>query len=247
MRGIRRAGYVGLILMIVPALMLATLPRASDAELPADRPLAPISVGDRTLRLAVMGTSLTARYGWPRDLAQALSACLPQPVELRVFAEPGMGSAWGATVVAEVARFAPDIVLIEFAANDSDLRQLRSIGASRATHAGLIAALRADGRNPAIALMTMNPAFGLRGALRPQLDRFHAMYAALAAEAGTGLIDLAPRWRALLRTQDRRTILPDGLHPTESAQGRVMSAGLLPALGAALAPTYPDCAGLGSS
>lgn len=246
----RRPFAIVAVVALVVLGLLAAMPDFwpdEPAGAPAAVPLAPVAVLGRPLRLAVMGTSVTARYAWPRELAAALSQCLPDPVELRVFAKAGMGSAWGETMVADVARFAPDIVLIEFAGNDSDLRHLRSIAGSRATHRRLIAALRADGRTPSIALMAMNPAFGLRGALRPNLPGFYAMYASLARETGAGLIDFTSLWHEALRQADRASLLPDGLHPTEAAQARIMRAGLLPALGAALKDAYPACALLGGA
>lgn len=231
-RWVIAGGIAGL---VAGGLVLAD--RTPDAPPPGDVPLPAIVVPDRPLRLAILGTSLAARYAWPGALAARLSACLPQPVALGLFAKPGMGSAWGETVVAEAARFDPDIVLIEFLANDADLRHLRSIAGSRDSHARIIAALRAGGRAPAIALMTMNPAFGLRGLMRPRQAAFDAMYRGLAREAGTGLIDLAPRWREALRTADRATLIPDGLHPTEAAQAAIT----LPPIRAALAATLAAC------
>jgi lysophospholipase L1-like esterase len=244
MRSIRRVGYVAVALLALAIVGLGVMIRLPATAPPGDLPLAPVDLPDRPLRLAVMGTSVTARYAWPQELAAALSSCLPHPVLLGTFAKAGMGSAWGETVVADVVRFDPDIVLIEFVGNDSDIRHLRSISGSRATHAGLIAALRAAGRRPAIALMTMNPAFGLRGLLRPWMTAFHDMYRDLARTAGTGLIDTIPRWHALLATADREALMPDGLHPTEEAQSRVMLAATVPMLAAALADAHPACAGL---
>jgi len=245
MRGLRPAGYGAALLLALLVALAALLVRPdSGATGPGDIAMPAVPPLDRPLRLAVMGTSLSARYAWSQALADRLSSCLPHPVALGVFAEPGQGSAWGETVVAEVARFAPDIVLIEFLANDSDLRQLRTVSGSRAAHRRLIAALRAGGQDPAIALMTMNPAFGLRGLVRPRLDDFHAMYAALAREAATGLIDATSRWRAVLADADRASLLPDGLHPTESAQTTVMLQAIVPVLARALQESWPACAGL---
>jgi lysophospholipase L1-like esterase len=244
MRGIRRGGYAAVGLLAVAAAGLFLILQRPAGVAPGDVALAPVGVADRPLRLAVLGTSVTARYAWPRELAAALSACLPHPVEVGVFARPGMGSAWGETIVSEAVRFDPDIVLIEFVGNDSDLRHLRSIDGSRATHRRLIGALRAGGRRPSIALMTMNPAFGLRGLARPRMAAFHAMYRELAREADVGLIDTIPRWHALLATADRRTLLPDGLHPTDDAQSRVMLDATVPMLAAAVADAHPACAGL---
>jgi lysophospholipase L1-like esterase len=222
----------------VAAAGVMLVSRADNGPPAGDLPLPPVAIPDRPLRLAILGTSLTARYAWPRALAAALSACLPLPVELGLFARAGEGSAWGERVAPDAARFAPDIAMIEFLANDSDLRHLRSVAGSRASHRRIVAALRTGGHAPAIALMTMNPAFGLRGLGRPRLSAFEAMYRQLARDEGLGLVDLAPRWQAALRNADPARLLPDGLHPTEEAQAAVT----LPGIRAALSSALPGCA-----
>lgn len=207
----------------------------------AGRPLPAIPRLDRPLRLAVIGTSLTSRYDWPEQLAAILSGCLPQPIALHRFAEAGRGSAWGIQAAAAARRFAPDLVLIEFLANDADISRLRTVAASRANHRRIIAALQTGGARPAIALVLTNPAAGLRGALRWRLARFNAMYGALAAELDLGLVDTVPRWRHLLQESPQAAILPDGLHPSAEWQSRIMLAELVPALARALADAYPEC------
>jgi lysophospholipase L1-like esterase len=201
-----------------------------------DRPLPRIAAGSGPLRLACIGTSLTARGTWPRALADRLAAC--RPVELGVFAAPGMGSDWGLAQLPRVRDFAPDLVLIEFLANDSDLLRLGTVAASRDRHARILAALRAAPAPPAVALLLMNPAFGARGLLRTRLPAFEAMYAALAAEHRLGLVDTVPAWRAALAETPRATLLPDGLHPDPAAQTRIMLATALLPITVAL-----ECAG----
>lgn len=208
---------------------LATQPRPGELPLP-DAPLPALPAGEGPLVLVALGTSLSARYAWPSVLAGRLAACLGRPVRAETVAGPGMGSAWGVEQLGRVRALAPDLVLVEFATNDSDLRLGTSLATARASHAAIIEGLRMAGRAPAIVLMTMNPAFGLRGLSRPMLAAHNAQLAALARLHGTGFVDLAPRWRAAIAAEGQAALLPDGLHPTEAAQTRIMLDGLLPAL-----------------
>jgi len=183
--------------------------------------------GAPPLRLAVFGTSLTAGSHWPEATAAALERCLDRPVTLIRVARPGAGSAWGLAETARVAAAAPDIVLIEFAINDADLRDGIGLEASAANHRAILAALAQARPEARLVLMTMSPAERLRGLLRPGLARHYAAYRALAAETGAGLVDLYPRWRAL--PQAARG-LADGLHPTDAAAQAVILPVLVPYL-----------------
>lgn len=232
---------IGLLLAVGTALYVVW-----PADPVAARALPPVPLVDRPLRVAVMGTSLTARYQWPDALAAALSRCMPQPVQLRRFAEAGRGSAWGEQAAAAVRQFAPDVVLAEFLANDADILSLRTVSASRESHRRIVAELRSRGAQPVIVLVTTSPAAGPRGLLRFRLPRFGAMYAALSRELGLGLVDTVPRWRAVLQRSPWVDVMPDGLHPTEDWQTRVMLGALLPALAAALGDAYPACRDLGT-
>ena len=226
------------------ALMLLVAATGGPPAKLAPRAIPPIALADRPLRLAVLGTSLTARYRWPEALAGRLSACLGREVELGRFAAPGQGSAWGEQAAEEARRFAPDLVLVEFLANDADLRHRRGVAGSRESHARIIATLRRDGARPAIVLVAMGPAFGPRGWLRTRLDGFHAMYAALAAEADLGLVDTMPAWSEALAATPAASLFPDGLHPEPAAQQRVMLETLLAPIGRALSAAQPGCGAL---
>jgi len=166
-------------------------------ELPRDRAL-PQTAGAAEMpngpeRITVLGTSLTALYDWSTRLEAVLSACLDQPVRITVIARPGTTIAWGADQVAMVAASAPDLVLVEFAINDADLRGGLSPAGAAQRHRDLIAALRAAiAPAPRIVLMTMNPARGPRGWMRPRLAAHYANYVDLARTADLGLVDLYP-------------------------------------------------------
>lgn len=70
------------------------------------------------------------------------------------------------------------------------------------------------------------------------------MYAALAQDQALGLVDTVPRWRTALEENPWVLVMPDGLHPTQEWQSRVMLAELVAALADALDDAYPSCHGL---
>ncbi|WP_165612634.1 SGNH/GDSL hydrolase family protein [Limimaricola pyoseonensis] len=179
--------------------------------------------------MALLGTSLSARYDWPARLGARLTACLGRPVMVEVVARPGAHSGWGVAQVGRVAALRPDLVLIEFAINDADLRDGRSLAQAGAAHRAIVAGLRAQRPGAAIALMTMSPAQGPRGWMRPRLGAHLAQYRDLAAALDLGLVDLTPRWRALPRAA--RGLKADGLHPEPG----VAAAVILPVLARAIA------------
>ncbi len=185
----------------------------------------PALTDQRPLRIAVLGTSLTARYAWPEGLRAGLEACLGRPAEIAKTAKAGAGSDWGVEAAAGVAADQPDLTLIEFSINDADLSDwVRGGGASlegsRRRHLAMIDALRAANPAMRIALVTMSPAHGPRGWVRPFLGAHEDMYRRLAEGMDLDLIDLAPLWAAALEG-GADTLppdpLPDGLHPTEAA------------------------------
>jgi lysophospholipase L1-like esterase len=185
----------------------------------ADRPLPnPLPAGP--LRITTFGTSLTASYDWPGRLQAMLTQCLNRPVTVTPVARSGAGIPWALTQVQTVAATDPDLVLVEFAINDADLRDGTRLAVANAAHQRLITELRHAAPNAQIALMTMNPAQGLRGAVRPYLAAHYLAYRDLAAEMETGLIDLYPRW--LARPVAERGLQADGLHPTQDVAAKVI-------------------------
>jgi len=184
----------------------------------ADRPLSVIPSKD-PLRLAFVGTSLTAPYDWPDRLAE----CAGRQLDVSRIAQSGAASDWGREQVVRITQARPDIVVIEFSINDADLRRGMSRRVSRENHVYMITTLRAQLPEAQIVLMTMSPAHGLRRLLRPRLPSYYALYHDLGTAYDLGVLDLYPRWRALPKSARD---LYDGLHPSEAAAAQV----ILPAL-----------------
>jgi lysophospholipase L1-like esterase len=181
--------------------------------------------------LVAFGTSLTAGGSWPDELASAIGAGGGETLNVRRVAAGGVGSDWGLASVDKVIALKPDLVLVEFAINDADIRNLTTLARSEANHRAIIMALRSALPAVMIALVTTNPAFGPRGWIRPQLAQYYALYHRIAATEGVHLIDAYPRWDLALAQGDRRRLLPDGVHPTAEASREIF----LPVVTAAVA------------
>jgi acyl-CoA thioesterase I len=185
-----------------------------------DRPLAPLSLaGDAPVTIVFMGTSLTAGDPWPDLVVERLQACVTHPLRAQRIAEGGVTSGWGLSQIEAAIAAAPDLVLLEFAINDADLRRGLSLSDSRDNHRALLARLKEGLPEARIVLMTTNPATGLRRLLRPRLADYYALYRDLAAEMDVGLIDLYPRWLALPRAAQGLT---DGVHPAPDSAASVI-------------------------
>ena len=77
----------------------------------------------------------------------------------------------------------------------------------------------------------MNPVSGLRGMIRPFLDQYEEMHAAVARKLGAGFIDHRPAWGRLSDEEIAKAIA-DGTHPDPSVASRVIVPGLVHALAA---------------
>lgn len=228
--GWRRARALGLLAAALGALLYGVEgARSAPPSAPIDRALTPVSparaAGER-LRLVAFGTSLTAHYDWPDALAAALERCRGAPVRMERIAMGGADTAWALAALPRVLAAAPDVILIEFAVNDADLRRRTGLATSRARHLALVDTVRAALPETRIVLMTMSPATGFKRLLRPRLPAYNAMLHALARAEGLGLADLAPRWHGVT--------LPDGVHPRPEDAARIIVPPLTALLGASL-------------
>lgn len=186
----------------------------------ADRQLSPLSLtGMAPVTLVFMGTSLTAGDPWPDLVVERLQACITHPLRAQRIAEGGVTSAWGLSRIEAAIAVVPDLVLLEFAINDADLRRGLSLSESRDNHRAMLARLKDGLPKARIILMTTNPATGLRRLLRPRLAAYYAFYRDLAAEMDVGLIDLYPRWLALPQAAQGLT---DGVHPSPHSAAAVI-------------------------
>jgi lysophospholipase L1-like esterase len=233
---IASAALVGLVILFGVATIAADRFVAPPRVVPADRAL-PVQSPVGPLRITILGTSLTARYDWPDRLRLALGQCLGEPPEVTVIAMPGAASDWGVGQVGPILASSPDIVLVEFATNDADLRHWISLHESEDLHRRLIADLRAGKPDIRIALMTMSPAQGLRAMLRPRLARYYAQYLDLADELDLGLVDIYPLWTAVPRAE--RGLEADGLHPDADVAAAIILPAVVPFLALATGAECP--------
>ncbi len=176
-----------------------------------------------------LGTSLIARGGWLAPLGTMLTQRLGRPVQTMNLGGAGRTSAWGVQMAQRAAAPRPDVVLVEFSINDADIRNLMSFRESYDNAREIVKRIRSSSPRTKIYLMTMNPALGLKAAVRPFLPSYYQTWRDAAHSANVQLIDIYPRWVAL-GPERLRTLIPDGTHPTEAA-GRYI---ILPPLVAAL-------------
>ncbi len=181
------------------------------------------------IRILTLGTSHTARGGWQEPLARRLKACLGKPVDTVNRGKSGANSHWGVEQAEAAAAERPDIVLIEFSANDASLHNGVSLAEARDNITTIVNELRAKAPDVRIILMAMNPMSGLRGALRPSLDRYDDLYRELSGTLRVEFVDHRPAWRTL---GDSALIaaIPDGVHPNESNAAAI----IVPALARAI-------------
>ena len=110
----------------------------------------------------------------------------------------------------------PDIVLVEFAVNDADIRLGVGLEQSRANALRIVGELKRQCPGARICLMTMNPVLGVKALLRPMLGAYYDAWRAAAVESRVELIDIYPIWRRQPAAR-LRAMIPDGAHPTDAA------------------------------
>ena len=172
--------------------------------------------------MALLGTSLTKNGGWDAALERRLAACLDRPVRTINLGGAGMTSRWGLERTPTVRAARPDLVVIEFSANDASLLKGFSVAESAANVEAIVRRLRRGERKPRIILLAMNPMHGLRGWMRPWLDSYYDAYAPLAERLDAAFLDLRPHWRALGVSRLGGAI-PDGAHPTREIAAGVVA------------------------
>lgn len=170
----------------------------------------------RLSKIVAFGTSLTLRGGWQSPLAERLSTCLGWSVTVDTVAESGAPSSWGLGHVDDVIRLKPDVILVEFYANDAALNRFTSVSTSSDTIGALFLSLRRGLPNARIIAQIMNPVSGLAGMARPYFDIYIDAHLRQARANGVDVIDHRKAWMSLSANQLAKAI-PDGLHPTPEA------------------------------
>jgi acyl-CoA thioesterase-1 len=167
--------------------------------------------------LLVLGDSLSAEYGLPRDagwvrlLADRLAKEAPQysVVNASISGETTSG---GRTRLPQLLKqHQPSIVVLQLGANDG-LRGL-SLAAMRENLAAMVEASRAAGAQVLLIGMRIPPNYG-----REYADRFAAVYAQVAAEQKAALVPFLLDGFA----ENLEYFQADRIHPAERAQPRML-------------------------
>jgi acyl-CoA thioesterase-1 len=184
----------------------------------------------KAMIVAAFGTSLTHQAGWLQPLEKKLTRCLGRQVTVLDFGRSGASSEWGVTAVGAVIRSRPDVVLVEFSANDAAWFKGFSLRRSQENTTQIVRAIKEALPTAKIFLMTMNPVFGPRGWIRPNIDAYYDMYKLLADELGVGYIDNRKSWNGLTN-EELRAGIPDGAHPLPDLAARILVPTLARAIG----------------
>lgn len=186
----------------------------------------------RPSKIVAFGTSLTARGGWQGPLAERLTSCLGWSVVVDTVAKSGAPSSWGLGHVDDVIRLKPDVVLVEFYANDAALNRFTSVSTSSDTIGALFSSLRHGLPKARIIAQIMNPVSGLAGMARPYFGLYIDAHLRQARANGVDIIDHRKRWMSLSGNQLAKAI-PDGLHPTPEAAASIIVGPLAAKIGGA--------------
>lgn len=184
----------------------------------------------RELRIVAFGTSLTARGGWQLPLEAALRDCLQRLVTVETVAQSGATSSWAVTMVDSVIEKKPDVVLVEFYANDAALNRFMTVGKSRTNMDEILSRLKRGLPAARVIVMAMNPISGIRGFIRPFLQSYIDAHRRLAETKGFDFFDNRPAWLQLSPAQLAAAI-PDGAHP----EPRIAAATIVPGLATEIA------------
>lgn len=135
-------------------------------------------------------------------------------------------SRWGANsrwalkhIRSDVLRHRPDVIVIEFAINDADIRHEMSIGESEKNTETMIELAIDDNVDCQIWLMTSHVPSRRHKRLRPNLTDYYDMYKVLAKRNRLGLIDLYRIWGP---APPARRYMPDGIHTNSAAAKEVI-------------------------
>ncbi len=173
------------------------------------------------LKIVSFGTSLTKTGGWQRSLQGALSACFERPVEIFTVAFSGASSDWAVAHTSDVIALRPDIVLVEFYANDAAINRWMTVNRSRANIVNVLERLTEGLPGVRIIFTKMNPFLGLSGYIRPFLGSYVSAHLEEARLHHMEFVDYSPSWRTLSDGDLHRSI-PDGSHPLPEAASSII-------------------------
>lgn len=173
--------------------------------------------------VVVYGTSLSINGQWAKALGSWFEKEFPGKVAFHNSAKAGMHSNWGVeNLEKRVLAKNPDLVFIEFSANDAATKHRISLEKSVANLDHMVKALRRHHPQVDIVLQTMNPAWDSPanpakkyGSDRPDLEAYNDMVRRYAHERALPLVDHYPNWLKMRKDspEEFQKAVPDGIHP----------------------------------
>lgn len=172
--------------------------------------------------VVTFGTSITARGGWQGNLQKQFEICLGQRVGIQIVGGPGEGSRWGLANADKVLVARPDIIIIEFAINDADIRNFTTLAQSQRNTIALIDRFQKELPGSVVVLMTTPKTHGWKNFLRPRLAGYYQQYRKISREKDLFLIDVDHEWRELPLSKQKQAML-DGVHPDPMVLGQLVA------------------------
>lgn len=177
------------------------------------------------------GTSLTAGGAWAGEVREYFDLHYPGQVTFHNSAKGGMHSRWGVgNLETRVIEKRPDLVFIEFSANDAATKHRISLKTSEANLDKMVRALRRRNPQVDIVLLTMNPAWDSPKSApkkyasdRPHLAEYYDVYRRYAEKHRLPLVDTEVKWNEILANDPGRfhKMVPDGIHPHGDASREI--------------------------
>jgi len=217
-------------LLAIPLILAIISPLAPAQQTPRE-PL-PVATfqnlqASKPQTVVVYGTSLTVKGTWVTALNEYFEKQHPGEVNFVKAAKSGMDSNWGVANFKErVLSQNPDLVFIEFSANDAATPRGISIEKSLANLDTMIQELHGQNPKAEVVLQTMNPAWDSPrmqkkkyGSERPNLAAYYDAYRHYANEHGLPLVDNYTNWQKILQEEPERfqKMVPDGIHPSSTS------------------------------
>ncbi len=173
--------------------------------------------------VVVYGTSLSINGEWARALGAWFKEEFPGKVSFINSAKAGMHSNWGVeNLQKRVLEKNPDLVFIEFSANDAATKHHISLEKSEANLDQMVKSLRERNPKVDIVLQTMNPAWDSPtnpakkyGSDRPNLEAYYEVVRRFAHEHSLPLVDNYPNWARMRNESPAKfqQAVSDGIHP----------------------------------
>lgn len=203
---------MGLLTLIIPNIV-SSAHAAHDGPTDVPSLARPSQANDDGTRILVIGDSLSAEYGLPKEsgwVAEIAKRLHDHETEYQIHNSSISGDTTSGGISrlpAELKRYQPAVVIIELGSNDA-LRGL-SLDMTRENLAQMITWCQDSGAKVVLIGMQIPPNYGKRYA-----DQFANMFPEIASTYGTALVPFLFEGFAT----DRQMFQEDAIHPNEAGQ-----------------------------